>query len=514
MKIGGSTASEPVKSSSQSPETAQAAMAVRALFEALNGAGIRYCHWKSNWKLAEAMRGDTDIDLLVDRSDAARFQSLIASFGYKPGVGDASPSICHYYGLDEAVGRLVHLHVYYRIITGGTVLKNHRLALEHMLLAGARPIEGVFVPQRTPELVCFVVRKTLEYVAIIEALLLAREGKSVARELAWLSEGVSDDEIARLLRDHLPMLDLDLWRRCQQAIVSASTVRRYSLARALASRLRSNTRYGRLQAMMIRSGRVLERLALRLRGTPSGDVLLSGGAVIAVVGSDGAGKSTIVGELAAWLGECLTVRSIHAGKPPPSPMTLVPRLLLPLLRRLTPRYRTTSVEMAADETSPRGPAALRRRRLFLLYPLRALMLAHERKRLLIRAHRQAARGMLVVSDRYPTSQRGVPEGPALAFLLDDRNPLYAWLARLEERAYRAIPPPDVVLRLEVSVDLACHRNLTRDKPGGPKPTPYIRRRHAQSSGLDFASTAIHPVNTASGLAETLRSVKGIVWRAL
>src|SRR5437879_4701661 len=102
MKISDSTACEPVKSSSQSPETAQAAMAVRALVEALNGAGIRYCHWKSNWKLAEALRGDTDIDLLVDRSDAARFQSLVASFGYKPGVGDASPSICHYYGLDEA----------------------------------------------------------------------------------------------------------------------------------------------------------------------------------------------------------------------------------------------------------------------------------------------------------------------------------------------------------------------------------------------------------------------------
>ena len=41
---------------------------------------------------------------------------------------------------------------------------------------------------------------------------------------------------------------------------------------------------------------------------------------------------------------------------------------------------------------------------------------------------------LVVSDRYPTLQREVPEGPALSFLLDDRNAIYAWLARIEERA--------------------------------------------------------------------------------
>jgi thymidylate kinase len=141
-------------------------------------------------------------------------------------------------------------------------------------------------------------------------------------------------------------------------------------------------------------------------------------------------------------------------------------------------------------------------------------LAHERKRLLMRAHREASAGTVVVSDRYPTLQPGVPEGPALSFLRSDRNPLYAWLARLEDKAYRTIPPPDVVLYLEVPVDLACRRNLTRDKAGALKPTEVIRRRHALTTKLQFPGVAVHRVSTDADLAATLFPVKEIVWNAL
>src|SRR5439155_354823 len=162
---------------------------------------------------------------------------------YKPCVTDAGPSICHYYGLDEENGRLVHVHAYYRILTGGTVLKNYRLPLEEMLLCGTRQIQGVFVPSPAAELVSFVVRKTLEH------------------------------------------------------------------------------------ASVLRSSRFLAGLARRVVRRGPTRVLLSGGAVVAVVGSDGAGKSTVVGELTAWLGTSLRVRRIHAGKPPAAVTTAGLRVL-------------------------------------------------------------------------------------------------------------------------------------------------------------------------------------------
>ena len=46
---------------------------VYRLVQALDSAGVRYCHWKSNVALARAARGDSDLDLLVDRVGIAAF---------------------------------------------------------------------------------------------------------------------------------------------------------------------------------------------------------------------------------------------------------------------------------------------------------------------------------------------------------------------------------------------------------------------------------------------------------
>ena len=102
----------------------------------------------------------------------------------------------------------------------------------------------------------------------------------------------------------------------------------------------------------------------------------------------------------------------------------------------------------------------------------------------------------------------------LHFLRDDPRPLYRWLARVEERTYGAIPQPDLVLRLDVPLELAVQRNLTRPKPGGPEPTEYLRQRDAKSSELEFAGVPTYPISTDKKVEETVRAVKPILWNAL
>ena len=63
-------------------------------------------------------------------------------------------------------------------------------------------------------------------------------------------------------------------------------------------------------ARLVLRSRVL-RLATRKR-------LGAGGAIIALVGGDGAGKSTAVGAAHAWLAKYFETRTIHLGKPPQS----------------------------------------------------------------------------------------------------------------------------------------------------------------------------------------------------
>src|SRR5574338_179912 len=54
------------------------------LFQSLNARGIRYCLWKSNIRQEQGMRGETDLDLLVDREQIAVFRQILQAHNVKP----------------------------------------------------------------------------------------------------------------------------------------------------------------------------------------------------------------------------------------------------------------------------------------------------------------------------------------------------------------------------------------------------------------------------------------------
>src|SRR5204862_1160922 len=254
--ISGLTASSQKESSIASSMEVRVLPVLRALFESLGRAGVRYCHWKSNWRLPETLRGETDLDLLVHRAHMARFLSVVGALGLKPGSGEDHPSVWHCYGCDDESGRLFDLHVYGRLITGGTI-KGYHLPVEEMLLRGARPTEaGVNVPEPAAELVLFVIRKSLDYAVASEAL-IPREWKTAADELRWLmSQGARDEDVRRLLDEYLPSDDFAVLQQLRDAIESGRWgVGRFRLGRALASRLRPYRRFARPSATVARSRR-------------------------------------------------------------------------------------------------------------------------------------------------------------------------------------------------------------------------------------------------------------------
>src|SRR3989442_6697314 len=236
--ISGLTASSQKESSIASSMEVRVLPVLRALFESLGRADVCYCHWKSNWRLPEALRGETDLALLVHRADPSRFLWVVGARGFKPASGEGHPSVWHCYGCDDESGRLLDLHVYYRVVTGGTI-KGYHLPVEDMLLRGAQPTEaGVYVPEPAAELVLFVIRKSLDYAAASEAL-IPREWKTAADELRWLSQGARDEDVRRLLAEYLPSVDFALFRKLRDAIESGRWgIGRYRLVRGLASRLR------------------------------------------------------------------------------------------------------------------------------------------------------------------------------------------------------------------------------------------------------------------------------------
>ena len=175
---------------------------ISVLFARLDAANIRYCHWKSNWVLAETLAAETDIDLLVKREDAQPFRAVIEDLGFRPAIEvgvPPFPSVEHYLALDEAEGAIVHVHAYYRVISGESLTKNYRLPLEEMLLTNVSRASAVNVPRRGAELVIFVLRMSLKHATLAELTLLLRGWNDVRREASWLATDEARGEARDLL---------------------------------------------------------------------------------------------------------------------------------------------------------------------------------------------------------------------------------------------------------------------------------------------------------------------------
>ena len=126
--------------------------------------------------------------------------------------------------------------------------------------------------------------------------------------------------------------------------------------------------------------------------------------------------------------------------------------------------------------------------------------------MLRRAPRAAARGLVVVTDRYPQGQNpNYNDGP----LLHRARWSPGWLHRYEARTYQlaAAMPPDLVLKLDVEPETAARRE-TDMSPS------VIAERVSAVLQLSIPGARGVRVEAERPLADVLRFVRDEVWRML
>ena len=487
---------------------------LQQLIEKLSANEIKYCHWKSNSSLSQVLSGETDVDILIHRKHADSFRLIMSELKFRPaGIqGDAPfPAVEHYYALDEETGVFVHVHAYYRVITGESLSKNLHLPLEEMLLQNLRQEASIPVPVKSAELVVLTIRMMLKHTSLVELLMLSRDWKGVRREIEWLMEAKPTEETIQLVANWLPPVDTSLFSKCIDALKApASLFRRISLGRQLRSQLKIYARNSWLQSWL--SG--IKKFSLmaygRLTRSKRGMILQSGGTVIAFVGAEATGKSTLLTATRRWLGEHFVIEQIHAGKPKSTLLTMLPNIFLPLLRSALPTYRPSKIDtrQVSAEQSQKSPEVYP-----LISAIRSVFIAYDRRALLSRAFARAANGSIVLCDRYPSMSKEAPDGPQLQkFVIDPkRYPIQSWLARTEKRLYQEIPAPDMVISLYVPVEVALIRNKNRGKE---EPEDYVRYRHSLASNLEYGNAPIFKINTDQPLDTTVLEVKKNIWRNL
>lgn len=486
---------------------------VAELCRALDAAGVRSCHWKSNEALDRSASGDNDLDLLVHRSDAAAFEEVLARLGFKEAhlpPWKRLPGIWHAYALDRSSGRLVHVHAHYQLVVGDDMTKNYHLPIEDAYLASAEPSPPFHVPSPEFELALLVLRMVIKHnpwdaIASGQGSLSASE----RRELADLLARVEPGEAASTLHRHLPIVPPDLWARCLRSVRPGASVGfRIATAGELQRALAVCARRGRALDTTLkvwRRGRIfLRRRVLRRRAEAK--ALGRAGLLVAIVGGDGAGKSTVVEDLTGWLGRDFRTMSVHLGKPPRSALSAAAKgamtLAASVKRSPTPSGRALRASVATDGSAPMTPRNAAR----LAWEV---LTARDRSRAYRCARRAASNGAIVVCDRFPLPQVRQMDGAVSAGMRDParHGRLVAVLAERERRYYERIALPDVLVVLRVQPDVAVQRRREA-------PEDLLRRRSEEIWGIDWSDTPAIVIDAGRPRDEVLARVRAEVWSRL
>jgi thymidylate kinase len=485
---------------------------IQAALRSLQSAGVRFCTWKSARRLAAVLAGDGDLDLLIARADQHSARQALAACGFKAfadATGRAHPAVESFLGYDEASGRIVHVHAHFRLVLGARLLKNYQPPLEDALLAHAVPHPVLPLAMLDPlsEVVLLVARAcvelrrddpvTLRHWAATRAKFESDRAALRptiapaalrARTAALLGEAVAGTVVAAFFGDR------DLAHR---------PVLRHRVRRALAPYRSFNTGEALLRGAwrsLVWAAGGINRDHLRWP-RPWGRRAPGGGIVVAALGVDGSGKSTVTRELRRWLGSEVDVLPMYfgTGDGRPSLLLLPFKLLVPLISRMLPA-RPAGASHGNVATAAPGPLYS------ALLMVWATVLAAEKRRKLLAARRAASRGMVVIADRYPQNQlAGFNDGPLLPRLPWAPR----WMRRFEAGAYALAGqlPPDLVLKLATPAETLARREPTMDRG-------LIRERVRHLRLLAFPGARVVTVDASQPLEDVIRAAKAEVWRLL
>jgi len=500
---------------------------VRELFRQLDSRGVVYCHWKSNEHLDAGLRGVTDLDVLVDWHAGPALASLLEEVGFKRIAavpGRAYPGVEDFLALDPSTGRFAHLHLHYRLVLGEKNLKGYSLPWESAVLATRKvePISGVFVSDPHIELILLVIRAALKLRNrdfLTAPFDPPRLSGGTLDEFLWLVARVDRERLQVLARDLVGAEAADLLVRMTSGLPSHRDLR--SFAEAVNPLLRPHRTYGPLEALRRRWGREWEvrwggfRNRTLGGSIPVKHVLPRGGLVVAFVGSDGSGKSTVVREIAGWLSWKLDVRAFYMGSGD-GPASLL-RRPLQAFAALWGRARARFPSPPTDEAGAAAigtlgnarPGARLARSVWRC--AWSLALAREKRDRLGEVRRARNLGMVAICDRYPQCQfGGFNDGPQLGSWLEHPSRLLRTAAAWELAAYRCAEraPPDLVVKLHVPAAVAAQRKEDTS-------LEQLTRKAAAIRALRFpAGVRVVDIDAAQPLDTVLVQVKRAIWEAL
>jgi len=444
---------------------------IEDMLHAFHKLNIKYCHWKSNEHLAASMLGITDLDILFDEQNKAGIEMVMNNYGFKRFISIKEKQykdIEDFIGLDLASGKIVHVHAHFKLTLGECYLKGYQLNLENKIL-DSRVFDtefGIYRSAPVFELVLLYFRHALKIRNrdILKSYFKNNTSYSgnILDEYQWLKLRCTNDEVEVLLKslfpDYIPIYNLVTKEFSHKVLLQLSHI--------LHKTFKDQRLYSPLKATLLRWYREIAIKAYRKWSKFSSDPVISqrvhprGGLIVSLVGADGSGKSTVIGNLQATFKKKIDVYHLYMGRGKSGNISWQ-RKILNRFKKKYSKHQHRKKEMVLEDFS----SNYRRSFKFNLFKcMEALAVARERRKKLKMIQTAKAKGMLVICDRFPQNQlMGYNDGPALNYLLHSKNFLFRSLARKEANTYKLAEdnPPDIVFKLVANADVIAARKPSK-----------------------------------------------------
>ncbi|MCO8287175.1 hypothetical protein WMB10_04640 [Tetragenococcus halophilus] len=490
-------------------------VSIKKMLDELEKNNIQYCHWKSNEHIRPALNGDTDLDILFLPEQRVLTDRILSECGLKR--FRATPlmqynAIEDYIGFDEKTAKIWHLHTHYRMTLGEKHLKGYTITTwgPKIIKNKIWNPEGIYTSSFEDEYIMFMVRNSLK--------LRWRDfnrslGKDDVKELLWLKEKINNDKL-------MTRLDQFLSDVAKKEILKLTTLELSNkkqlipLKNILRKELNVFTGYSKVHSWWLRSkrelfwlfGAVSRRTGLDTN-KPNRRLSPAGGAAVAFLGSDGAGKTTTIRYVKKELGKKLDVKIIYLGSGDGS-SSLLRKPMKMIAKKVGGKGLGHSVAKEYSQNN-KNDVSLKGR----LYSMAKIMwadtLAKEKKKKLKKVTKARNNGMIILLDRYPQIEvDGYNDGPLLSKYIKNGSGILYKKAVKEFYIYRSayLNPPDLTLKLLVPTQIATQRKPEMSvEEIENKKAAVIKMKPSENSVI---------IDTSVNLTESLRNVMNEIWKVI